>query len=658
MSSLRTAQNPCKNACISRFLRNFAFEWGKLRSRHIRNKKKRYAYLEVGNVGNSRLFREKGVMVLARIAWAAITISLNKGYSYDLRLRTWHCSSTLSVYNTKGSCGSWRTFFLRMKKHLFLLMLSAAILAGCSKDEGGDGDPFTPPTQEQLTQNAYADDDNTGGGFSFTASAPWTATVNEVQAQALAQASVQAKSVMRAADDSGNNVVWLKLYNGNTEAYSGGAGTITLRIEIDQNYTGERREATITIRSGGNTFTVTVVQEGTKQDGSENEPPVKVTKITLDKTELSLDAGAKATLTATVEPADATIKSVSWSSSNPAVADVNPVTGEITAIADGTATVTATSSSNKEISASCKVTVGSDDPVVPTGRKLISRLENSYWYYSGVGVEEDGKDVINCFYDNESRLTKMVFETYSEADEPSPASAYRRIPMATKAASTRTRIPVTITAVFTYGDRNVSYEITREENGVADPYKDTGSVELDEAGRAVSGKALYYIYEKGTWEEFSSTYNLSYNDEGYLVKSVSATGIEERITWTGGNPTEVWWGTTSDGEERIDKASYGTVPNKTNLDLNWFCVLESEGWAFATGDEHNLFSLIGLTGKRSTHMAKSVTISEVIESSYESWEYIYQTDADGLPTKITQKTSTSYAPEPFVSYETVITYTE
>lgn len=42
--------------------------------------KKRYAYLEVGNVGNSRLFREKGVMVLTRIAWAAITISLNKGF--------------------------------------------------------------------------------------------------------------------------------------------------------------------------------------------------------------------------------------------------------------------------------------------------------------------------------------------------------------------------------------------------------------------------------------------------------------------------------------------------------------------------------------------------------------------------------------------------
>ena len=243
-----------------------------------------------------------------------------------------------------------------MKRFLSIL-LAAVALVGCDKEDG-DGGIFTPPTQEQLTQNAYADNESTGGGFSFTTDAPWTATVNEVQAQA--PASVQAKSVTRAAGNNGNNVVWLKLYNGDSEAYSGGAGTITLRIEIDQNYTGERCEATITIRSGNNTFTVTVIQEGTKQDGSQNEPPVKVTKITLDKTELSLDTGAKTTLTATVEPADATIKSVVWSSSNPAVADVNPVTGEITAIADGTATVTATSSSNKEVSASCAVTVGAD----------------------------------------------------------------------------------------------------------------------------------------------------------------------------------------------------------------------------------------------------------------------------------------------------------
>ena len=294
-------------------------------------------------------------------------------------------------------------------------MLSAVfILAGCDK-ENGDGGVFTPPTQEQLTQNAYADNENTGGGFSFTTDAPWTATVEEVLPQS--PSSMQVKSATRS---SGNNVVWLKLYNGNSEAYSGEAGTITLRIEIDQNYTGERREATITIRSGNNTFIVTVIQEGTKQDGSENEPPVKVTKITLDKTELSLETGAKATLTATVEPTDATIKSVAWSSSNSEVATVNPVTGEIVAIADGNAVITATSSSNKEVSASCAVTVGNSEPVVT--KAFVNKIERTVTYWDKFPATEYNEDEVTYSfeYDDRNRVSSYTIDfkpTYEDGKE-------------------------------------------------------------------------------------------------------------------------------------------------------------------------------------------------------------------------------------------------
>ncbi|WP_288321634.1 DUF4595 domain-containing protein, partial [uncultured Alistipes sp.] len=296
-----------------------------------------------------------------------------------------------------------------------------------------------------------------------------------------------------------------------------------------------------------------------------------------------------------------------------------------------------------------------DEPVVPAGKKLISRMENTYWYDFGSGIEEDGGEIVNYFYDEKSRLTKMVVETYSETNEPSPAFIRRRIPAAS--AATRTRVPVTFTAAFTYGDRSVSYEITREENGVADSRKDTGSVELDEAGRAVSGKwTSYYDEDGGT--PTSATYELFYDAEGYLVKSVSSEDGEERITWTGGNPTEVWWGTI-DGQDVIDKASYGTVPNKTNLDLNWFCVLKTEGWAFASGDADNIFPLIGLTGKRSAYMAETVTGYKFAGySDGDSYEYVYQTDADGLLTKITQKRHSSYVEQPYKSFETVITYTE
>ena len=538
-------------------------------------------------------------------------------------------------------------------------MLSAVtILAGCSKDDGGDEGLFTPPTQEQLKQNAYADNESTGGGFSFTTDAPWTATVNEVQPSAQASASFKSTP----ANSNGNHVVWLKLYNGDEEAYSGGAGTITLRIEIDQNYTGERREATITISSGNNTFTVTVVQEGTKQDGTPNEAPIKVTKVTLDKAELSLEAGDKAILTATVEPDDATIKSVVWASSNPDVASVNPVTGEVTAIANGTATVSATSSSNKEVSASCVVTVGGEDPIVPTGKKLISSMKNIYWYNNGSTVEKDNEEHVNYFYDDQYRLTKIVVETYyREVSNVSSAFMRRQSPVAVKSSSpsTRTIIPVTVTAILTYGDNTVSYEISREENGVAvDSYKDGGSVVLNEDGKVVSGEWATYDHYMDEWIPYSANYELTYDNEGRLVKSVSSEEGESRITWTNGNPTKVWWGSTDNGD-MVDEATYGTIPNETNLDLNWYSSLAvTEGWAFASGDSYNIFSLIDLTGTRSAYMVQSVTASQFAGEPGLVYDYTYETDADGLITKIIQKRNSSSSSGYYTSFETEITYTE
>ncbi|MDR2125329.1 MAG: Ig-like domain-containing protein [Prevotellaceae bacterium] len=75
---------------------------------------------------------------------------------------------------------------------------------------------------------------------------------------------------------------------------------------------------------------------------SKDEPHIMATGITLDKTELTLAAGEKLTLVATVTPADATNKNVEWSSSNIYIATVNAQTGEVTAVADGTTVITAT----------------------------------------------------------------------------------------------------------------------------------------------------------------------------------------------------------------------------------------------------------------------------------------------------------------------------
>jgi len=59
---------------------------------------------EVGNVGNSRLFRGKSVIGFSRYSVGCYHI-LNKGYSYDLRLRTWHLQFHASWFNQADSTG-------------------------------------------------------------------------------------------------------------------------------------------------------------------------------------------------------------------------------------------------------------------------------------------------------------------------------------------------------------------------------------------------------------------------------------------------------------------------------------------------------------------------------------------------------------------------
>ncbi|EPN9618793.1 Ig-like domain-containing protein [Enterococcus faecium] len=77
--------------------------------------------------------------------------------------------------------------------------------------------------------------------------------------------------------------------------------------------------------------------------------------VTLNKTTTTLAVGASETLSATVLPADATDKSVKYSSSDEAIATVTPVQGKITGIAAGTATITVTTANGK--TAVCEVTV-------------------------------------------------------------------------------------------------------------------------------------------------------------------------------------------------------------------------------------------------------------------------------------------------------------
>ena len=80
------------------------------------------------------------------------------------------------------------------------------------------------------------------------------------------------------------------------------------------------------------------------------------TSIALNQTTATLKATETITLVATVLPENATDKSVTWKSSNEAVATVD-ANGKVTAVAVGETTITATTADGSNLSASCKVTV-------------------------------------------------------------------------------------------------------------------------------------------------------------------------------------------------------------------------------------------------------------------------------------------------------------
>ena len=99
---------------------------------------------------------------------------------------------------------------------------------------------------------------------------------------------------------------------------------------------------------------------------------VNVTGVTLNKQSITLTVGEMETLTATVQPDNATNQAVSWTSSNTTVADVAN-NGVVTAKVAGTATITVTTEDGK-YTATCTVTVNPvEQGVVINGIKWATR---------------------------------------------------------------------------------------------------------------------------------------------------------------------------------------------------------------------------------------------------------------------------------------------
>ena len=194
---------------------------------------------------------------------------------------------------------------------------------------------------------------------------------------------------------------------------------------------------------------------------------VPVSQITLNRAEISISVGNSETLTATVAPENATIKALTWASSDEDVATVAP-DGTVTAVKAGAATITATAADGSGKSATCTVTViGGTTPSQPGG---------------STGGSSGGSSS-----DRDSHDSNPVIKTETKNNTDGSTT------------KTETRRDGSVTQTTTGKDGSVTQTETKKdgssvtENKAADG--STGTVETDkngqtEAAAKVSGKAV------------------------------------------------------------------------------------------------------------------------------------------------------------------------
>jgi len=216
-------------------------------------------------------------------------------------------------------------------------------------------------------------DDATDKTVTWTSSDPSVATVDGGKIEAVKEgtATVTAKAGDKTAtckvtiDKKVIAVESVELDKTEVELTEGDSVTLTATVKpddaTDKTVTWTSSDPSIATVDGGK---IEAVKEGsatiTAKSGEKSatcqvtvkKKVIAVESVELDKTEVELNEGDSVTLTATVKPDDATDKTVTWTSSDPAVATVDG--GKIEAVKEGTATITAKSG---EKSATCQVTV-------------------------------------------------------------------------------------------------------------------------------------------------------------------------------------------------------------------------------------------------------------------------------------------------------------
>ena len=199
----------------------------------------------------------------------------------------------------------------------------------------------------------------------------------------------------------------------------------------------------------------------------EKSATVDVTSITLDPATASMTLGGETlTLTPTVLPADATDKTVTWTTSNASVATV--ADGIVTAVAAGTVTITANANAGSGVTDTCTVTV-----TAPATKYDITVGENEH---GTVAFTVDGAAATQAKKDDVVTVSVTPAEGYSTKDVT--VRAYTTWAAAPARAKSRAAAP----------ELKDNIDVTAGENGTWTFTMPEANVWVKDAGTLAAGK--------------------------------------------------------------------------------------------------------------------------------------------------------------------------
>ena len=178
---------------------------------------------------------------------------------------------------------------------------------------------------------------------------------------------------------------------------------------------------TITAKAGDKSATCTVTVTA-KQSTEDPDDPIAVESITLDKTTATVEEGATVTLTATVTPDTATDKTVTWSTSNEAIATVSD--GVVTGVKAGEVTITA-KAGDKSATCTVTVTAAATEPDPPVHEHTWSTEwttdADSHWHEcTGEGCDEVKDKAAHSDGNSDGKCDTCGYTMTTETPDPDP----------------------------------------------------------------------------------------------------------------------------------------------------------------------------------------------------------------------------------------------